>query len=129
MVKLAYIWVPSDHHLVRNTETCLWSLIQLGVATLCACLPTYAPLFRLAQRKVRSRSSDDKVYGDCPQSPYNRMPNTLPDGTYADHERYRTDSSGRVYMEQSADANVTQLRMALMRDSRSSMPGHPVSRW
>ncbi|RAL04548.1 uncharacterized protein BO80DRAFT_482907 [Aspergillus ibericus CBS 121593] len=79
MVKLAFIWNASDPRQRRSVQGVKLSIIQLGIATLCACLPTYASLFRLAQRKLRSRSSDDNVYGESPQSPYNRVPGTLPD--------------------------------------------------
>ncbi|PYI09613.1 hypothetical protein BO78DRAFT_437359 [Aspergillus sclerotiicarbonarius CBS 121057] len=120
MVKLAYIWVPSDPRRTRILQTCLWTEIQLGIATLCACLPTYASLFRLARRKFRSSSSNDKVYGDSPQSPYNRVPGTLPDGTYVEDELYQMDSSGRIYMEQSVDVDVAQLRKAVVRYSHPS---------
>lgn len=32
----------------------IWSTVQLGIAILCGCLPTYAPLFRKAKPALRS---------------------------------------------------------------------------
>lgn len=35
----------------------VWSTIQLGIAILCSCLPTYAPLFKKAKPAIRSLTS------------------------------------------------------------------------
>jgi len=43
-VRIGYVYKP-DHQLLDLGQASLWSVINLGVAILCACLPTYAPLF------------------------------------------------------------------------------------
>ena len=35
-----------------------WSTVQLGIAILCSCLPTYAPLFKKAKPAIRTFTSN-----------------------------------------------------------------------
>ncbi|KAI9037122.1 uncharacterized protein KD926_000839 [Aspergillus affinis] len=52
IIKIAYMWNPKSPEVVRLPMTMFWSSVQLGVATLCACMPTYAALFKTAREKI-----------------------------------------------------------------------------
>ncbi|TGO55973.1 hypothetical protein BOTNAR_0233g00030 [Botryotinia narcissicola] len=43
-IRIGYVYKPSAS-LLSLAQASLWSVINLGVAILCACLPTYKPLF------------------------------------------------------------------------------------
>ncbi|KAJ5266786.1 hypothetical protein N7478_009594 [Penicillium angulare] len=65
IVRLSYIWNPSSAENLKDlSATMITSDIQLGIALLCACLPTYTPLLRLFNRTLTSlkQSSARKTY-------------------------------------------------------------------
>ncbi|KAJ6090418.1 hypothetical protein N7486_009233 [Penicillium sp. IBT 16267x] len=65
MVRLSYIWNPASSADLKNlSATIITSHVQLGIALLCACLPTYTPLLRLFNRSFNSRKqrSSKKTY-------------------------------------------------------------------
>jgi hypothetical protein len=53
VVRMVYIWDPKAPQTVAISEVMIISSIQLGVAVLCACLPTYGPLLNASRRGLR----------------------------------------------------------------------------
>jgi hypothetical protein len=51
---MTYIWDPSAPETVAISEVMIISSIQLGIAVLCACLPTYGPLLNASRRGLKS---------------------------------------------------------------------------
>ncbi|KAJ6164004.1 hypothetical protein N7470_002676 [Penicillium chermesinum] len=64
MVRLAYIWVPSNPDFMNTAPAMVASSVQLGIAILCACFPTYAPLLRFCSgaRKADYNNTPGKYY-------------------------------------------------------------------
>ncbi|KAK2763260.1 hypothetical protein FQN54_009896 [Arachnomyces sp. PD_36] len=54
IMRLTYIWIPGHTEAPNLPLVMVWSTIQLGIAILCSCLPTYAPLFRKAKPALRT---------------------------------------------------------------------------
>ncbi|GLA56387.1 hypothetical protein AtubIFM55763_007454 [Aspergillus tubingensis] len=122
--KLSYLWIPATPQVVRAPETMVWSSVQLGVATLCACLPTYAPLFRVARGKMSTGKSPSPPYpygsDNTPRNapagksaPYRRVEDPLlstqqTEITRGDGESYKMDQLGpcHIYVKQSVDVDV-----------------------
>ena len=73
IVKLSYVWNPEDPEVVDVSPAMLWSSVQLGVAILCACLPTFAPLLRLARQKLGASSDGTKTYGYSQRAKSNNL--------------------------------------------------------
>ncbi|APA10777.1 hypothetical protein SS1G_03596 [Sclerotinia sclerotiorum 1980 UF-70] len=98
-IRIGYLYNPSEV-VLSLARASLWSVINLGVAILCACLPTYKPLFSrfytissslwsssLWSRHNRSRNTDEsanKTAGDANSHPaayYYRMGDSNEDST------------------------------------------------
>ncbi|KAJ5538928.1 hypothetical protein N7494_008407 [Penicillium frequentans] len=64
IVRLYYIWNPGSAYVRSLSAMQIISDVQLGVAILCACLPTYAPLLRFFRRGLKGtkQSSARKMY-------------------------------------------------------------------
>ncbi|KAI0849864.1 hypothetical protein F5Y00DRAFT_260969 [Daldinia vernicosa] len=50
IVRMVYIWHPQAPETVSISQVQALSSIQLGIAVLCACLPTYGPLLNLSRK-------------------------------------------------------------------------------
>ncbi|OTA96301.1 hypothetical protein M434DRAFT_129155 [Hypoxylon sp. CO27-5] len=53
IIRMVYIWHPSAPETVSISQVQILSMVQLGVAVLCACLPTYAPLLNLFRKAIK----------------------------------------------------------------------------
>lgn len=62
MIRLSYIWNPDSKEFPKNISAMqITASVQLSIAILCACLPSYAPVLRLFGRKLRrSKHSDPR---------------------------------------------------------------------
>lgn len=49
---MVYIWHPATPDVAEVPGTMLMAIIQLGIAILCACLPTYGPLLTMSRKAV-----------------------------------------------------------------------------
>jgi hypothetical protein len=89
------MWNPATPELVRLPMTMFWSSVQLGVATLCACMPTYAALFKTAHRKI-TRSYPARTHSPLLDSSKTLRPSQyyrMGDGSSTAHQ---TESSVRI---------------------------------
>jgi hypothetical protein len=97
VVRLALIWNPKEKGNVKDISfLVVTASIQLGLATLCACLPTYGPLIGMVRRRATKMSSggstndsarhkprsrgwygDASVTRDLENAPYRRVENDL----------------------------------------------------
>ncbi|KAI9695596.1 MAG: hypothetical protein M1820_008521 [Bogoriella megaspora] len=57
IMRLYYIYPPQPPHSSNVPQVMIWSTIQLSVAIVCSCLPTYGPLFRCMKPAVHSRQN------------------------------------------------------------------------
>lgn len=74
MVRLHYIWVPSNPEFMQTAPAMVASSVQLGTAILCACFPTYAPLLRFcsgARKTTNNTPGKHYTYGSG--SPMNKL--------------------------------------------------------
>ncbi|KAI5928774.1 hypothetical protein F4810DRAFT_705706 [Camillea tinctor] len=53
IVRMVYIWNPHAPDTVQINQVQVLSSIQLGIAVLCACLPTYGPLLSLSRKAIK----------------------------------------------------------------------------
>jgi len=56
-IRIGYVYKP-NHQLLQLSQASLWSVINLGISILCACLPTYFPLFGRARSAGNTFESD-----------------------------------------------------------------------
>ncbi|PLB53961.1 hypothetical protein P170DRAFT_504826 [Aspergillus steynii IBT 23096] len=54
-VRISYVYRHGERH-VAHADAILWSVINLGIAIICACLPTYPPLLSLFRRQRQGSS-------------------------------------------------------------------------
>lgn len=89
MVRLYYIWSPTSDVLRSVSAAMLTADIQLGVAILCACLPTYAPLLRLCKGRLKSTQQSSArrlVDYELPSRKTDKGENNLLDRSFTDNK-------------------------------------------
>lgn len=107
MVKLVFVWTPSGSHGVNLFVVSLSISIQLGMAFMCASLPTYASLIKGARWKS-SRSTKDA------EETYALRKDNIPDIQITDMEPlpdHGVSNSFRIDNTESDNASITAEEM------------------
>ncbi|KAL4864239.1 hypothetical protein BDV12DRAFT_176447 [Aspergillus spectabilis] len=86
-VRIFYVYNPSSRH-VAHSEAALWSVINLGVAIICSCLPTYPSLLVCFRRQGSSMHSQQSHRGLNGFSGYRMQTGIKGIDNYGRRERY-----------------------------------------
>ncbi|KAJ5248556.1 hypothetical protein N7468_000007 [Penicillium chermesinum] len=116
-VRIAYVYRPGDQ-LLSLAQASLWSVINLGVAILCSCLPIYRPWlpkFGNLPSILRSR------YGKSSQRDSSHLPSSNP-GTSTTTKSYLSRS---MYYHQMNDSHGDVLPLTQIAVDDRQVPGEP----